>query len=121
MKPLRMIVLVVVVGLVCAIGGYMLGWQRQRRVTFSMIDGDFVSDFTALKNLRAGDTNSVIDRIESHAFMCATLLLYDRHVQHKGLDIFIPQLVDYRHTYRANPSDWTPMEQNLERLLSPNK
>jgi len=121
MKPLRMIIPVVVVGLVCAVAGYMAGWQRQRHVTFSMIDGDFVSDFTALKSLRAGDTNTAIRRIETHAFMCATVLLYDPHAEHKALDMFISQLVDYRHTYRANPSDWSPMEQNLERLLSAKK
>jgi hypothetical protein len=121
MKPLRMIVPVVVVGLVCAIAGYTAGWQRQRRVTFSMIEGDFVSDFTALKSLRAGDTNNAIDRIETHAFMSATLPLYDPHAEHKALDMFISELVDYRHTYRSNPSDWSPMEQNLERLLSGHK
>ncbi len=121
MKLLRMIVPVIVVGLVCAIAGYKLGWQRQRRVTFSMIEGDFVSDFTALKSLRAGDTNTAMDRIETHAFMCATVVLYDPHAEHKALDMFISQLVDYRHTYRGNPSDWSPMEQNLERLLSPRK
>jgi len=53
--------------------------------------------------------------------MDATLLLYDPHAEHKILDMLIPELVDYRHACRANPSDWSPMEQNLERLLSSRK
>jgi hypothetical protein len=86
-----------------------------------MIDGNFESDFSALQRLRTGDTEGAIRRIEAHAFMDATLLLYDRHAEHKALDIFIPQLVDYRHSYRGSPSDWSPMEQNLERLLASRK
>ena len=121
MKLLRVILLIVVTGLVCGLAGYRIGQQRQRRVTFAMIDGDFVSDFTALKRFRAGDTNGAIDRLETHAFMAATVLLYDRHAEHKALDMLIPELVDYRHAYRVNPSDWSPMEQNLERLLSSRK
>jgi hypothetical protein len=121
MKLLRVILPIILTGLVCGLAGYRVGQQRQRRVTFSMIEGDFVSGFTALKNLRAGDTNTAIRRIETHTFMSATLLLYDRHAEHKWLNMFTSELVDYRHTYRSNPSDWTPMEQNLEQLLSPHK
>jgi len=121
MKLLRVILAIILTGLVCGLACYRVGQQRQRRVTFAMIDGDFLSDFTALKSFRAGDTDGAIDRIETHAFMDATVLLYDPHAAHKALDMFIPQLVDYRHGYRANPSDWTPMERNLERLLSSRK
>jgi hypothetical protein len=121
MKLLRVILPIILTGLVCGLAGYRVGEQRQRRVSFAMIDGDFESNFTALKRLRSGDTAGAIDRIETHAFMDATLLLYDRHAEHKILDMFIPELVDYRHAYRANPSDWSPMEQNLERLLASRK
>jgi len=121
MKLLRVILPIILTGLVCGLAGYRAGQQRQRRVTFAMIDGDFESNFSALKKFRAGDTDGAIHRIETHAFMDATVLLYDRHAEHKILDMFIPELVDYRHAYRANPSDWTPMEQNLERLLSSRK
>ena len=121
MKLLRVILFIILIGLVCGLVGYRIGQQRQRRVTFGMIDGSFLSVFTALKSFRSGDTDDAIRRIETHAFMDATVLLYDPHAEHKALDMFIPQLVDYRHAYRANPSDWTPMEQNLERLLSSRK
>ena len=92
MKPLRIIVPIVLTGLVCALAGYRVGQQRQRRVTFAMIDGDFLSDFTALKQFRAGDTDGAIHRIETHAFMDATVLLYDPHAEHKALDMLIPNL-----------------------------
>ena len=121
MKLLRVILPIILTGLVCGLAGYRVGRQQQRRVTFAMMDGDFESNFTALKKLRAGDTDAAIHRIETHAFMDATVLLYDPHAEHKALDMFIPQLVDYRHGYRANASDWTPMERNLERLLSSRK
>src|SRR2546430_8423896 len=105
MRLLRVILPIILTGLVCGLAGYRVGEQRQRRVTFAMIDGDFESNFTALKRFRAGDTDGAIDRIETHAFMDATLLLYDPHAEHKILDMFIPELVDYRHVYRANPSE----------------
>jgi hypothetical protein len=122
MKLLRVILpIIIVTGLLCGLAGYRIGQQRQRRVTFAMIDGDFESNFSALKMFRAGDTDGAIHRIESHAFMDATVLLYDPHAEHKILDMSVPELVSYRHTYRANPSDWSPMEQNLEKLLSSRK
>jgi hypothetical protein len=121
MKLLRVILPIILTGLVCGLAGYRVGQQRQRRVTFAMIDGDFESNFTALKRFRAGDMDGAVHRIETHVFMDATVLLYDPHAEHKILDMFIPELVDYRHSYRANPSDWSPMEQNLERLLSSRK
>jgi hypothetical protein len=121
-KLLRVILpIIILTGLLCGLAGYRVGRQQQRRVTFAMMDGDFESNFTALKRLRAGDTDAAIHRIESHAFMDAAVLLYDPHAEHKILDMIIPELVDYRHAYRANPTDWSPMEQNLERLLSSRK
>ena len=40
MKLLRVILPIILTGLVCGLAGYRVGEQRQRRVTFAMIDAD---------------------------------------------------------------------------------
>ena len=106
------------VSAVCIAGGYRLGKGRERRITNSMIEASLVNNLGALESLRAGDTAMAISKLESHVFMSATLLLNQPNAKHAALDVFRSNLLAYRHTYRTNPAEWTPMEQKLERLLS---
>ena len=107
-----------VLAAICITGGYRLGKGRERRITNSMIEGSFVNNLTALESLRAGDTASATRKLETHVFMSATLLLNQPNAKHAALDMFRPNLLTYRHTYRTNPAEWTPMEQKLDQLLS---
>jgi hypothetical protein len=113
----RISILIVLTALTCAVAGYQTGKRRERhRVTVPLIEGSFVSDYAALKRLRAGDVAAATRGIESHAFMSACEIWSGDHNQ--GIDCFRPELVGYRRQYRANPHEWTPMEQELERVLA---
>jgi hypothetical protein len=113
----RISILVVFTALTCSLAGYYVGKQRERHhVTLSMIEMSFVSDYAALKRLRAGDVAAATRGIESHAFMSASEIFNGDHDQ--AIDSFRPELVAYRRQYRANPREWTPMEQELERVLA---
>jgi hypothetical protein len=113
----RKSILIVLTALTCGLAGYYVGKQRERRhVTVPLIEGSFVSDYAALKRLRAGDVAAATRGIESHAFMSASEIFSGAHDQ--AIDSFRPELVAYRRQYRANPREWTPMEQELERVLA---
>ncbi len=113
----RILILVVLTASTCAFAGYYIGKQRERRhVTLPLIEGSFVSDYAALKRLRAGDVDAATRRIEGHMFMSACEIWSEDHDQ--GMDSFWSELVAYRRQYRANPHEWTPMEQQLERVLA---
>ena len=117
-KPISLVVIALVVAALCASGGYWIGKRRERRITNAMIEGSFVNNLLALESLRAGDTPAAIDKLESRVFMCATVLLNDPNAKHDALNVFRANLLTYRHTYRTNPTEWSPMEQKLEQLLS---
>ena len=113
----RKSILIVLAALTCGVGGYYIGKQRERHhVTLPMIEMSFVSDYAALKRLRAGDVPAATRGIESHTFMSASEIFSRDHDQ--AIDSFRPELVAYRRQYRANPREWTPMEQDLERVLA---
>ena len=113
----RISILVVLTALACGFAGYYVGKQHERRhVTVPLIEGSFVSDYAALKDLRAGDMAAATRRIESHSFMSACEIWSGDHNQ--GIDCFRPEFVAYRRQYRANPHEWTPMQQELERVLA---
>ena len=120
-KAVSLVVIALVCAALCASGGYWLGKCRERRITNGMIESSFVNNLAALESLRAGDTPTAIRRLEIHVFMSAAVLLNDPNAKHEALDIFRPDLLTYRHTYRTDPTEWSPMEQKLELLLSPSK
>ena len=102
-------------------GGFWFGTYRQRIITNGMTEAGFVSDLTTLDRFRAGETEAAIRRVETHMFMSATVLLNNPTAKHGALDILLPKLVAYRQAYRANPNDWSPMEEKLEQLLAARK
>jgi hypothetical protein len=117
-RALILLASALVLAATCISGGYRLGKGRERRITNSMVEGSFVNNLGALESLRAGDTATAIRKLEAHVFSSATLLLNQANAKHAALDVFRPSLLTYRHTYRTNPAEWTPMEQKLEQLLS---
>ena len=113
----RKSILIVLTALTCGLAGYYIGKQRERHhVTLRLIEGSFVSDYAALKRLRAGDVGAATRGIESHTFMSACEIFSGGHDQ--AMDSFRPELIAYRRQYRTNPREWTPMEQDLERVLA---
>jgi hypothetical protein len=113
----RISILVVLTALACGFAGYYIGKHRERgHVTLPLIEGSFISDYAALQRLRAGDVAAATRRIEGHAFMSACEIFSENHDQ--AFDCFRQDLIAYRRQYRANPREWTPMEQELERVLA---
>jgi hypothetical protein len=108
--------------LLCSVAGFRLGRYREHRFANALMEGSFINNLTALEKLRAGDTASTANSLETHVFLNATFLLNDPAPgPQKVMAIFRRRLVAYRQTYRANPAEWSPREQELEELLRKSK
>ncbi len=81
--------------------------------------GTFVATLTGLQDLRTGNTDEALRRLESHCFATAVGLLEDsRWYGDPVLAGLIPELISYRAEFRTIPTEWTPAEKILEDRLA---
>jgi len=100
----------------CGYIGYRVGSEEART---SSRAASFIAAFDTLERLRAGDAVDGIRRLENHCFSSAVALFEASGPNAAFIEkSFTPSLTTYRHTFRTNRADWTPIEERLEVLLA---
>src|SRR5258706_15273776 len=115
---IRLILLSVVLVLCCLASGYV-GYEfgGRRATSENMASAGFSLD--AAKKLRAGKVAEATADLEVRCFACAANVLSESGWRPEAFRrVVAPSLLEYRHTYRTNQPNWSPMEQRLESLLA---
>ena len=100
---------------VCWLVAYRAGFAYAKQLQ----KGTFVGTMDALHKLRAGDIVGGTHRIETLCFCAADMLYSDPAYRDQFVTkTLASDLIQYRATYRTNSTDWTPMEQQLEKHLA---
>jgi hypothetical protein len=118
-KTIAFILILAVVCGVCSLVthhfAYAAGFAQARQLQ----KGTFVGSLDALQKLRAGNIPDTTERIETLCFLSAELLYSDPAFRDDFLTkTLLPDLIQYRASYRANGSEWTPVERKLEATLA---
>ena len=109
------ILAVVCSGMAAGSLGYAFG--KQRAITAHAATA--ISSFDTIKKLRMGELAAATSVQEARCFASSAYVLSESGWRAEGFrKILLPSLLEYRHTYRTNQAEWTPMEQRLERLLA---
>ncbi len=118
-KKLLIITIGVLIAIACLFGSYTLGSRRSTEIARVLYGGTFVSDLAVLQDLRNNRNTEAIDRLESHCYCWAKILLeYPAPEKSMAIKMFMPELTEYRDQYAADPEQWNPIEQQLELLLA---
>lgn len=75
--------------------------------------GTFVLTLATLEDLRKGNINQAIEKVESICYASAIQSLADPDV----VSLYAPQLKAYRDTYATNKESLTPTERKLDTIL----
>ncbi|HTL71676.1 MAG TPA: hypothetical protein VL863_00130 [bacterium] len=114
----RYILLGVVIVLACLVSAYW-GFCYGSQHVVTARAGTAITELDALKNLRAGDTEAAIGKLEGSCFMNAAEVLSQSGWRTEAFrKIEVASLVSYREAYRTNQAEWSPMEQRLEILVN---
>jgi hypothetical protein len=123
MKRLLLVLLTLLVICGTGYGSFFWGFQRGYHRALILQNGTFVGSLDALDKLRAGDVKGGIERVEAVCFASANIV-YGDFVSRNGWagqfvgKSMLDDLERYRHTYRTNSAEWTPMERSLDRNLA---
>ena len=118
----RYLLPLVVLVICCVMSGYV-GYCVGERVGNNRVTTGRASNavivLDALDRLKAGDVDEATRSLERHCFTAATGVLSDTGWRVEAFQkIGVPLLIAYRHSYRTNKAEWTPIEQKLEKLLA---
>ena len=112
----------VVLVICCVMSGYVSYRVGERVGNNRVIIGrasSAVIVLDILESLQAGDVDEATRNLERHCFTDATVVLSDTGWRVEAFrKIGVPLLIAYRHRYRTNKAEWTPIEQKLERLFA---
>ena len=115
----RIVVLAVIIASLFA--SYHLGVMRSKATARTLICGTFVAELGALQDFRAKRETEGIDRLESHCYCWATILLgHPSSETEIAIKTFMPELVNYRDQFASDPAQWSVTEKRLEELLIEN-
>ena len=117
MKPTTLIAALIAAVLFGGLFGYP-GYQAGERRALGLQKSALIGNLDALERIRAGDIPRGTALAEQQCFMSAVLLLDDERYR-SDVDVrsAMPRLINYRHSYRTNQTEWTPIEHQLESLL----
>jgi hypothetical protein len=118
-KKIIIITTVAATAIVCLFASYHLGSRRSTARARILYGGTFVAELAALQDLRNNRPTEAIDRLESHCYCWARILL-EHPAPRKSMAIkrFMPELAEYRDQHAADPENWSPTERGLEALLT---
>jgi hypothetical protein len=94
--------------------GFKFGKSVSQFENTSTDKGTFILSLGALEEMRAGNTNLAINKLESLCYSSALQSLKDPRV----VQIFGSQLLGYRAKYATNVTSWTQTEVKLEKMLN---
>lgn len=109
------IVLLAVACSVCWLLAYRAGFAAAKRMQLRT----YIVSLGALEKLRSDDVQEATRKIQAVCFSSADMIYSDPAYRDQlEVRLFGPELIDYLLTYCTNRSDWTPMEQKLEKDLT---
>jgi hypothetical protein len=114
----RLICFSIVLILCCLVSSYVsYGIGKQHAITAKAASA--IITFDALKKLKAGKFSKASSELEIQCFANSADVLSESGWRSTAFrKIMVTSLITYRHTYRTNSAEWTPMEQRLEILLA---
>lgn len=117
----RFISIIAAVVLSASVAGY-IGYAVGRQKATSAYIANAISSYDTMKKLRAGQLAEAITVQEDRCFASATDVLSESGWRSEAFrKIMASGLTQYRRAYRTNQVEWSPMEQQLERLLVRNQ
>ncbi len=104
--------------IVFSVVAYQVGFSSGYGQASGSLRVTFVTELTALQEIRAKKYNLAISRLESHCYSTAVTLLQSP-IWHDcfTVKIFMPVLRSYRFSNAHDSISWTPTEKTLEALL----
>jgi len=98
---------------------YRFGYKSGSENTLGLLRGAFVLELVALDNIQNNNVSEGIEKIETSFYSTAVILLESPKWSNSSpVEIFIPELIEYRKKFASSQSEWTPTEKRLEELLA---
>ena len=99
----------------CWLVAYRAGFAAAKRMQL----GTFIVSLGALEKLRSGDVQVATRKMQAVCFSSADMLYSDpAYHDQSAIKLFGPELIDYLAMYCTNRSEWTPVEQKLQKDLA---
>ncbi len=121
----RVIIFGILLVISCAASAYVsysIGYQKSHYLAQRLRYGDVVVSLDALNDLRAGQADGGIKKVEAIFFSDAQMVYHDPEFQQQFAGItnaaFSTEVRQYLASYHTNRSAWTPVMVRLESDLA---
>lgn len=93
-------------------------WQVERRRCRLAAQGTLIAEIASLNALREGRITDAIGRLEMHAYAVGVGFIRSTAAESNVTrQVIVEQILDYRRRCAQPPSEWAPVECELERVL----